>query len=104
MEIPSNFIDGLRVTDEATMEVVEMGGAAAPTQHCLPPCHARLRRPCHLCRVESLLTPTLTQTRVLCGSLNKKIASAINTVGGRAVGLSGKDDFLVRASRKARGA
>lgn len=62
LEIPSNFIDGLRVTDEATMEVVEM---------------------------------------VLCGSLNKKIAAAINCAGGRAVGLSGKDDFLVRASRKA---
>jgi len=61
LEIQSTFIDGLRVTDSATMEVVEM---------------------------------------VLCGKLNKKIASAINAAGGRAVGLSGKDDSLVRASKK----
>jgi acetylglutamate kinase len=37
---------------------------------------------------------------VLCGKLNKKIASAINAAGGRAIGLSGKDDALVTASRK----
>ena len=61
LEIQSEFIDGLRVTDPATMEVVEM---------------------------------------VLCGVLNKKIASAINSAGGRAVGLSGKDDSLVVASKK----
>ena len=61
LEIHSEFIDGLRVTDAATMEVVEM---------------------------------------VLCGVLNKRIASAINHAGGRAVGLSGKDDSLVIASRK----
>lgn len=61
LEIHSEFIDGLRVTDPATMEVVEM---------------------------------------VLCGSLNKKIASAVNAAGGRAVGLSGKDDSLVIATKK----
>uniref|UniRef100_A0A7S3ERU4 acetylglutamate kinase n=1 Tax=Haptolina ericina TaxID=156174 RepID=A0A7S3ERU4_9EUKA len=61
LEIKSTFVDGLRVTCPATMEVVEM---------------------------------------VLCGKLNKKIASAINAAGGRAVGLSGKDDSLVLASRK----
>ena len=37
---------------------------------------------------------------VLCGKLNKKIASAINTAGGRAVGLSGKDDGLVWATQR----
>jgi len=61
LEIPSNFVDGLRVTDPATMEVAEM---------------------------------------VLCGSINKQIASSITMAGGRAVGLSGKDDGLVRAEQK----
>merc|ERR1719247_3586447 len=61
LEIESKFVDGLRVIDAATMEVVEM---------------------------------------VLCGKLNKQIASAISAAGGRAVGLSGKDDALVSASRK----
>ena len=37
---------------------------------------------------------------VLCGKLNKRIASAINTAGGRAIGLSGKDDALVTATQK----
>ena len=37
---------------------------------------------------------------VLCGKLNKKIASGINAAGGRAVGISGKDDSLVRATKK----
>lgn len=61
LEIPSNFVDGLRVTDSATMEVAEM---------------------------------------VLCGMINKQIASSITRAGGRAVGLSGKDDALVRAAQK----
>merc|ERR1719272_1579085 len=61
LEIPSNFVDGLRVTDQATMEVAEM---------------------------------------VLCGSINKQIASSITLAGGRAVGLSGKDDGLVTADQK----
>lgn len=37
---------------------------------------------------------------VLCGLLNKKIASSINAAGGRAVGLSGKDDSMVIASKQ----
>mmetsp|Transcript_100457 Transcript_100457/g.178243 ORF Transcript_100457/g.178243 Transcript_100457/m.178243 type:complete len:395 (-) Transcript_100457:46-1230(-) len=37
---------------------------------------------------------------VLCGKLNKKISAAINAAGGRAVGLSGKDDALVTAHQK----
>ena len=61
LAIPTEFVDGLRVTSPAVMEVVEM---------------------------------------VLCGSLNKKIASAINAAGGHAVGISGKDDSLVVATRK----
>lgn len=61
MEIESTFVNGLRVTDEATMEVAEM---------------------------------------VLAGSLNKKIASSISCAGGRAIGLTGRDDGLVRAVKK----
>merc|ERR1719247_950016 len=61
LETESKFVDGLRVTTPATMEVVEM---------------------------------------VLCGKLNKQIAGAISAAGGRAVGLSGKDDALVRATQK----
>jgi len=61
LEIPSNFVGGLRVTDSATMEVAEM---------------------------------------VLCGSINKQIASSITLAGGHAVGLSGKDDQMVTASQK----
>ena len=60
LDIQSRFIDGLRVTDEAAVEVVEM---------------------------------------VLTGSINKRIVSAINAAGGRAVGLSGKDGNLVMAKK-----
>ncbi|CAG9467544.1 unnamed protein product [Pedinophyceae sp. YPF-701] len=56
--IEPNFKNGLRVTDAATMEVVEM---------------------------------------VLVGSVNKSIVSLINTAGGSAVGLSGKDGRVLRA-------
>ena len=56
--IESRFIDGLRVTDAATVEVVEM---------------------------------------ILTGSINKQIVAAINAEGGRAIGLSGKDDNLLMA-------
>ena len=56
--IESKFIDGLRVTDAATVEVVEM---------------------------------------ILTGSINKQIVAAINAEGGRAIGLSGKDDNLLMA-------
>jgi acetylglutamate kinase len=56
----STFIDGLRVTDAATVKVSEM---------------------------------------VLCGSINKQISAAISRLGGRAVGLSGKDDNLLVAEK-----
>ncbi len=58
--IKSNFIDGLRVTDAKTVEVVEM---------------------------------------VLAGSINKQIVSFINSAGGKAVGLSGKDGNLIQARK-----
>jgi len=58
LKIKSSFLDGLRVTDKATVEVVEM---------------------------------------VLSGNINKSIVGAINSVGGHAVGLSGKDNNLVIA-------
>ena len=54
--IKSEFVRGKRVTDAATVEVVEM---------------------------------------VLCGLVNKRIVQAINDQGGRAVGISGKDDDLM---------
>ena len=54
--IESTFVRGKRVTDEATVKVVEM---------------------------------------VLSGLVNKRIVQAINDQGGRAVGLSGKDDDMI---------
>ena len=60
MGIESNFIDGKRVTDAKTMDVVEM---------------------------------------VLAGGVNKEIVNLINTDGGRAVGLSGKDGAMIRARK-----
>ncbi|SEQ18166.1 N-acetylglutamate kinase [Thalassovita taeanensis] len=54
--IHSEFVRGKRVTDKATVEVVEM---------------------------------------VLSGLVNKRIVQAINDEGGRAVGISGKDDDLM---------
>ena len=60
LRIESEFVDGLRVTDAATMEIVEM---------------------------------------VLAGRINKEVASAINQVGGTAVGLSGRDSNLVLARK-----
>jgi acetylglutamate kinase len=56
LDIKSDFVRGKRVTDAATMEVVEM---------------------------------------VLAGSVNKRIVQAIQSEGGKAVGLSGKDGGLV---------
>lgn len=56
--IKSDFVRGKRVTDKATVEVVEM---------------------------------------VLTGLVNKRIVQAIMDEGGRAVGLSGKDDDLMVA-------
>jgi acetylglutamate kinase len=58
--IKSSFVDGLRVTDSETMEVVEM---------------------------------------VLAGTINKQLVAAINSAGGCAVGLSGKDGGLIRARK-----
>jgi acetylglutamate kinase len=63
LKIQSSFIDGLRVTDRDTVEVVEM---------------------------------------VLAGKINKEIVGAIHEVGGRAVGLSGKDGRLLRARKVTR--
>lgn len=55
------FIQGQRVTDKETMEIVEM---------------------------------------VLGGLINKEIVSLINSHGGKAVGLSGKDGGLIKARKK----
>jgi acetylglutamate kinase len=60
MGIESSFVDGKRVTDSETMDVVEM---------------------------------------VLAGGINKEIVHLINTDGGKAVGLSGKDGGLIRARK-----
>jgi len=60
LNIPSNFIDGLRVTDEKTLEIAEM---------------------------------------VLSGSVNKEIVKNINDMGGKAIGLSGKDGRLLLAKK-----
>src|SRR5215468_4584451 len=61
--IKSEFADGLRITDAATIEVVEM---------------------------------------VLAGSINKQIVGFINEAGGKAVGLSGKDGSMVKATKTTR--
>jgi acetylglutamate kinase len=60
LSIDSQFVDGLRVTDQETMDVVEM---------------------------------------VLVGKVNKEIVNLINSNGGRAVGLSGKDGGLITAEK-----
>ena len=58
--IESRFVDGQRVTDAATMDVVEM---------------------------------------VLGGLVNKEIVARINSHGGQAVGITGKDAATVRARK-----
>jgi acetylglutamate kinase len=58
--VVSERLDGLRVTDQHTMEVVEM---------------------------------------VLGGKLNQEIVSLIAGHGGRAIGLTGKDDGFIRAKK-----
>jgi acetylglutamate kinase len=63
LKIKSEFVEGLRVTDGATVEIVEM---------------------------------------VLAGNINKQIVAAIHAVGGRAVGLSGKDAQLIEAAKLTR--
>jgi acetylglutamate kinase len=60
LQIPTRFVEGLRVTDSRTMDVVEM---------------------------------------VLAGKINKEIVNLINSAGGRAVGLSGKDGNLLQAQK-----
>jgi len=60
LKVKSEFVEGLRVTDEETINVVEM---------------------------------------VLSGTINKQIVSAINSAGGFAVGLSGKDGNLIVAEK-----
>ena len=59
--VTSSFHNGLRITDDATMEIVQM---------------------------------------VLAGKLNKNIAAQINTLGGKAIGLCGKDAQLIRVTKK----
>lgn len=56
----TEFVDGLRVTDTETMEIVEM---------------------------------------VLGGLVNKEIVNLINSHGGNAVGLTGKDGAMIRAQK-----
>ncbi len=58
LNIESEFLDGMRVTNADTMEVVEM---------------------------------------VLGGLVNKNIVSLLNQVGGKAVGMTGKDANLIQA-------
>ena len=60
LNIKSEFVDGMRVTDSATMDVVEM---------------------------------------VLGASVNKQIVSNINSHGGKAIGVTGKDGQLIRARK-----
>ncbi|NVJ97718.1 MAG: acetylglutamate kinase [Alphaproteobacteria bacterium] len=63
LSIQTEFVDGLRVTCKATVDIAEM---------------------------------------VLCGSICKSIVADINSVGGRAIGLSGKDSSLVTATKMER--
>ena len=60
LNIESKFVNGMRVTDSATMDVVQM---------------------------------------VLGGLVNPDIVSLINTHGGRAVGITGKDDNMIQAEK-----
>ncbi len=64
LQIESQFVNGLRVTDEATISVVEM---------------------------------------VLSGAINKSLVASIIAAGGNAVGLSGKDGSLIKATKIASG-
>ena len=59
--VQSTFHNGLRITDDATMEIVQM---------------------------------------VLAGKLNKNIASQIGRLGGKAIGLCGKDAGLIMVKKK----
>lgn len=61
VNVQSEFHNGLRITDDATMEIVQM---------------------------------------VLAGKLNKNIASQIGMLGGKAIGLCGKDAELIKVKKK----
>ena len=61
VDVKSEFHNGLRITDDATMEIVQM---------------------------------------VLAGKLNKNIAAEIGTLGGKAIGLCGKDAGLIVVKKK----
>jgi len=61
LDIKSEFINGNRVTDAKTMEVVEM---------------------------------------ILTGKINKELVGNLNKLGGKAVGVSGKDGNLIIAEKK----
>ena len=58
--IKSTFIDGLRVTDKATVKIVE---------------------------------------KVLCKDINKEITNSIRAAGGQAIGLSGKEENIIKARK-----
>ncbi len=60
LNIESEFVDGMRVTDSQTMDVVEM---------------------------------------VLGGLVNQEIVALLNKNGGKAIGITGKDGNLIRASK-----
>ncbi|MCB1666833.1 MAG: acetylglutamate kinase [Porticoccaceae bacterium] len=60
LNIESSFVDGMRVTDSQTMDIVEM---------------------------------------VLGGAVNKEIVNLINSAGGKAVGVTGKDGQLIQARK-----
>lgn len=57
----SEFVNGLRVTDAETMEIVQM---------------------------------------ILCGKVNKNVTSNLSSMGVRAIGVSGKDNGLIRVRKK----
>ncbi len=63
MQKESVFVDGLRVTDQETVDIVEM---------------------------------------VLAGSINKQIVASLQSEGGQAIGLSGKDGGLIKARKLSR--
>ena len=58
--IESKFVDGIRITDERTMEIVQM---------------------------------------VLGGLVNKEIVTQLCSVGGKAIGITGKDGNLIKAKK-----
>ena len=59
-KIKTTFIDGLRVTDKATVKIVE---------------------------------------KVLCKDINKEITKSIRAAGGQAIGLSGKEENIIKARK-----